>query len=46
MIEMITFFSILLAFGIYQLVTVNRSLRDDEQQAQQRSGKQIASDRR
>lgn len=33
LIEMIAFFGIVLAFGIYQLVSVNRSLRDDQQRA-------------
>lgn len=29
LIEMIVFFGIVLAFGVYQLLSVNRSLRDD-----------------
>ncbi|MBR2535806.1 MAG: hypothetical protein IKE66_07005 [Hyphomicrobium sp.] len=33
LIEMIAFFGIVLAFGIYQLISVNRSLRDDRQRA-------------
>lgn len=32
-IEMIAFFGVVLAFGFYQLVSVNRSLRDDRQRA-------------
>lgn len=34
LIEMIAFFVIVLAFAIYQLVSVNRSLRDDQQRAE------------
>lgn len=33
LIEMIAFFGIVLAFGVYQLLSVNRSLRDDQKRA-------------
>lgn len=34
LIEMIAFFGIVLAFGVYQLVSVNRSLRDDQKRGE------------